>query len=163
MSIAARNGARVGARYRELIERFPLRPLRIRRDYLRALKMVDELATRDESSLTSDEQDYLSTLSLLVEEYDAAHKPRDVDVDPLAVLRHLMEAHDMNTTSLGRLLGSKGVASEVLNGKRSLSKAHICALAERFNVDASVFFPSTQGRRSGAGRGNAITSRRAHR
>lgn len=39
------------------------------------------------------------------------------------------------------LLGSKGKASEILRGKRSLSKTHIAKLAGRFGVDVSLFFP----------------------
>jgi HTH-type transcriptional regulator/antitoxin HigA len=50
-----------------------------------------------------------------------------------------VEANNMTVSELGEVLGSKGVASEVLNGKRSLSKAHILKLARRFHVDPSLF------------------------
>ena len=51
-----------------------------------------------------------------------------------------MEVHGMTSGDLGKLIGSKGVASEVLNAKRSLSKSHMGILAEHFAVDVSVFF-----------------------
>jgi HTH-type transcriptional regulator/antitoxin HigA len=140
----SRGGA---ARYMELVGQFPLRPLKGKKDYRHALEILDRMATREEGSLSADEQDYMQTLSLLVEEYDNKHEPvSTADVDPIEVLKHLMEENDMNTSDLGRLLGSKGVASEILNGKRSLSKSHMLALAERFNVDVSLFFPMNRTR-----------------
>ena len=39
-----------------------------------------------------------------------------------------------------------GVASEILNGKRSLSKTHMARLAAKFPVDVSVFFPAVRKR-----------------
>jgi HTH-type transcriptional regulator / antitoxin HigA len=128
--------------YNELIETVPLRPIRNKSQYRRAAAMLDKLAVRDEGTLSREEQDYLETLSLLVEDYDRKEDRSAVrGVGPVQVLKHLMEENDMNTSDLGRLLGSKGVASEVLNGKRKLSKSHIMTLAQRFNVDVSLFFP----------------------
>lgn len=138
-AINARAGA--GDRYLELVRDFPLRPLKNKGDYGRATEVLDGFVTRREGSLSKDERDYVEPLSLLVEAYDNRHTARSPDADPLEVLKHLMEEHEMNTTDLGVLMGSKGVASEVLNGKRSLSKAHMTTLAEKFHVDVSVFFP----------------------
>jgi HTH-type transcriptional regulator/antitoxin HigA len=144
MSGTAKKQSPAGVRYLELVRAFPLRPLRTKAEYARATKILDALASRTEGSLSLDEQDYLGTLALLAEEFDARHAPQTPKADPIDVLRHLMDAHDMNTADLGRLLGSKGVASEVLSGKRPLSKAHIAALAAKFHVDAGVFFPPAQ-------------------
>ena len=140
-----RSGA--GSRYLELVREFPLRPLRSKGEYARATAILDGLASRAEGTASRDERDYLETLALLVEEFDARHAAQLPKAEPLDVLKHLMEEHGMNAADLGRLLGSKGIASEVLNGKRSLSKAHMAALAERFHVDVSVFFPAMQGGR----------------
>jgi len=127
--------------YRDLIDKMPLRPIKNKKDYAQATAMLDTLAIRRESSLSTDERDYLETLTLLVEDYDRKNEPLDLSgLTPIDVLHHLMEENDLNTSDLGRILGSKGVASEILNGKRSLSKRHMTTLAERFNVDISVFF-----------------------
>lgn len=40
---------------------------------------------------------------------------------------------------LKRIVGSKGAVSEVMNGKRGISKNMAIALSERFNVDAGLF------------------------
>jgi HTH-type transcriptional regulator/antitoxin HigA len=141
MKAATKNRGQAGDRYLELVRIFPLRPLRNKGDFARATEVMDGLAAREEGSLSRDEQDYLETLSLLVEEYDSRQPLETVGARPIEVLKHLMDAHEMNTSDLGRLLGSKGVASEVLNGKRSLSKTHIAILAAKFNVDVSLFFP----------------------
>ncbi len=47
----------------------------------------------------------------------------------------------MTTSDLGRLIGSKGVASEILNGKRQLSRMHVLKLAAHFHVDPGTFLP----------------------
>jgi HTH-type transcriptional regulator/antitoxin HigA len=125
----------------KLVAEFPLRPLRTEADYLRALEVLDRLAPCEERSLSSDERDYIQTLALLVEEYERKHASvLSTDVDPVEVLKHLMEENDMTTSDLGRLLGSKGIASEILNGKRALSKSHMTTLADRFHVDVGLFF-----------------------
>src|SRR5260221_29714 len=131
-------------RYLDLVVQFPLRPLRTKAEYNRAMKIVEKFAVRDESALSAGEADYLETLAMLVEAYESKHDPVDTSkLDPIAVLKHLMEAHEMTTSDLGALIGSKGVASEILRGKRAMSKGNMLKLAERFNVDAGVFFPTT--------------------
>ena len=37
------------------------------------------------------------------------------------------------------VFGSKGIASEVINGKRQISKSHASKLGERFNIDPALF------------------------
>ena len=145
MIAATKNRGAATDRYLELVQQFPLRPFRAKTEYKRALALVDHFAVAEEGSLPPDEQDYFDTLVLLVEDCEFRNEAVDTSkVDPIAVLKHLMEEHQMNTTDLGKLIGSKGVALEILNGKRSLSKSHIAALTDRFAVDVSVFFPATR-------------------
>ena len=74
--------------YLALIEHFPLRPLRSKRDYDAAAVILDALAVRPEGSLERGEQDYFDTLTLLVEAYDQEHHGMDAqDCDPLAMLK----------------------------------------------------------------------------
>lgn len=142
MTRVSRNSSVVADRYLDLVRTFPLRLLRSGTEYRRATEVVDRLATQAEGTLAPGEQDYLDTLALLIEDYDRRQAPAlDEGIDGVAVLKHLMEANEMTVSELGTVLGSKGVASEVLSGKRSLSKAHMAKLSRRFNVDPSVFFP----------------------
>jgi HTH-type transcriptional regulator/antitoxin HigA len=59
--------------------------------------------------------------------------------EPLEALRVLMEARGLRQRDLIPVFGSSSVASDALNGKRSLSKTHVRKLAEFFHVPASLF------------------------
>jgi HTH-type transcriptional regulator/antitoxin HigA len=84
------------------------------------------------------EQEALSELiTLLVEEYE-----RRYDIGhaaPLEALKHLMEDRALRQRDLIPVFGSSSVASDVLNGKREISKEHARRLANFFSVPASVF------------------------
>ena len=124
--------------YLRHIKRFALRPLQSEGEYRAAVKVLGQLAAREE--LDDGERDYLSALSRFVGDYEAQHyKLDDRKMTPLEALKYLMEENDMNTTDLGYVLGSRGLASEVLNGKRGLSKTLIRRLADRFAVDPGLF------------------------
>ena len=60
--------------YMALVRAFALRPIRNRREYdAAAAAIVDRLAVRPEGSLDPGEQDYLDTLTLLIQAYDDEH------------------------------------------------------------------------------------------
>ena len=61
------------------------------------------------------------------------------DAEPHEVLKELMAARGLKQGDVGQLLGSKGRVSEVINGKRAISKAQAKALAEFFHVSAELF------------------------
>jgi HTH-type transcriptional regulator/antitoxin HigA len=122
--------------YLALIADFPLRPLRSDDDLDRAIAVINRLIDRVE--LTQGEQDYLDVLARLVEDYESEH----IEIPPVsgvAMLRHLMEANGLKQADLADLFGGKSVISEVLSGKRSLSKQHIQRLSARFGLPADVF------------------------
>ena len=126
--------------YLALIDMFPLRPLRSERDYDAAVSILDTLAVRPEGSLDPGEQDYLDTLTMLVEAYDREHYDLDTEVrDPLTMLKYLMQESGMTQADLGRLLGNRALASLILNGHRHLSKSHIRKLADHFKVSPALF------------------------
>ena len=58
---------------------------------------------------------------------------------PRDVLLHLIEVREIKQVELVGIIGSKGVVSEVVNGKRAISKAQAKVLGEFFNVNPSVF------------------------
>jgi HTH-type transcriptional regulator / antitoxin HigA len=123
-------------RYMELVHRFHPRPIRSDVEHEAACEIIEPMVGR--SDLCDDEEDYLDVLSLLIEHYEE-HRHPIPDATPLEMLKHLMDAHGMTQAELGRLLGSSGLASQILRGKRQLSKTHIRKLADRFNVDAGLF------------------------
>lgn len=129
------------ASYMDLVCRFPLRPIRSRRQYDEAGKILDELATRGETELDRGEADYLSVLSDLVEAYDQKHCQSTSDDRPVHEnIADLVREQGMTQSEFGRLLGvSRPLANLLLNGRRELQKRHILKLAEQFRLDPGYF------------------------
>ena len=101
------------------------------------LKVIEKLMDKGEN-LSSEEEKLLKPLTRLVQDFEEQfYHPRDAS--PLEVLQHLMESRGVKQTHLWEVFGSKGIASEVLNGKRGISKTHAKALAEFFRVPADLF------------------------
>jgi HTH-type transcriptional regulator/antitoxin HigA len=112
-------------------------PIETEEDNERMLAVVDSLMDKGED-LSPEEGALLRLLATLIEDFEEKfYKPEDAT--PLEVLRHLMEARDLKQSDLWDLFGSKGVASEVLSGKRGISKTHARKLAELFSVPVSLF------------------------
>ena len=59
---------------------------------------------------------------------------------PLEALRFLMEDDGLKQKDLVDVCGTRSIASEVLNGKPELNKAHIRRLSKRFHVSPEIFF-----------------------
>lgn len=121
----------------ELVRRFPLRPIRSEEELDRAIAMIDSLI--DKGELNHDEDDYLDVLGDLVEKYETENHPMP-PVSDAEMLRHLIEARE---TTHARVSAETGIAvstvSEILSGKRGLSRKHIEALARYFRVSPSLF------------------------
>jgi HTH-type transcriptional regulator / antitoxin HigA len=58
---------------------------------------------------------------------------------PLEILRELMGDRSLKQKDLLPVFGSQGIASEVLSGKRSISKAQAKALGDFFRVSPALF------------------------
>ena len=122
----------------ELTAELPLRPIHDDIEYDNAVKLLDRLAVLDER--TEDQEDYLETLSGLVERYDDEHfAVSDSDISPIESLRYLCEQNDMTASALGELLGNRSLGSKILRGERQLSKEHIRKLCARFAVSSDLF------------------------
>lgn len=126
-------------RYLNLVRQFPLRPIRNKRNLDQALKIAGYLATYDEGTLPPGEQDYLDALTVFIEDYQRRHPVDMPEVTPLAMLKHLMEQHDMNVTEQGRIIGSQSNASLILSGKRAISRRVMGLLSQHFGVTRGVF------------------------
>jgi HTH-type transcriptional regulator/antitoxin HigA len=80
----------------------------------------------------------LNLLVALVEDYESIYYPMELS-SPYEILEHLMESGGIKQANLVGILGSRGVVSEVVNGKRSISKAQAKALGAFFHVSPSLF------------------------
>jgi HTH-type transcriptional regulator/antitoxin HigA len=98
---------------------------------LEALDTADRPLTREETALQS-------LLTQLIRDYD--DRIDLPDVPPLQMLQFLMEQRGLRQADMVPVFGSRSVASNVLNGKRELSKAHIRGLADFFHLSPEAFF-----------------------
>ena len=115
----------------------PVLTIRNEREYNTAMKrlneLLDEIGDDEKHPLYS----LLDTLGTLIEAYEEEHHPIP-DSSGADVLRYLMDEHGLTHSSLPEI-GSQGVVSEVLNGKRELNVRQIRLLAKRFKVSTAVF------------------------
>jgi HTH-type transcriptional regulator/antitoxin HigA len=103
----------------------------------RMLAIAEKLMKKGEN-LSAEEEKLLKLLARLIEDFEQRYY-RPQQAEPLEVLRHLMEARGIKQSQLWEVFGSKGIASEVLNGKRGISKTHARALANYFHVPVDLF------------------------
>jgi HTH-type transcriptional regulator / antitoxin HigA len=125
-------------KYARLLTRTLPAPIETEEEYERLLAQAEKLMDKGESALTPEEEKLLDLLVMLVEQYEEKKYPID-SASPQAMISHLMEARGLTPKDLWPMFGSKGVASEVLNGKRAVSKAQAKKLAEFFHVSPAVF------------------------
>jgi HTH-type transcriptional regulator/antitoxin HigA len=115
----------------------PLLSVRNEREYTAAVKrlneLLDEIGDNEKHPLYS----LLDTLGTLIHAYEEEHYPIP-DVSGAEVLRFLMDEHGLTQSDLPEV-GSQGIVSEILNGKRELNIRQVRSLAERFKVSSSVF------------------------
>lgn len=102
-------------------------------------RMVEQLEALTFKKNSSPEEDALAQLlTKLIQDYDAAHHPLP-DVPPQKMIAFLMEQRGLRQADMLPVFGSRSVASDVLNGKREPSKAHIRKLAAFFKVSPELF------------------------
>ena len=119
-----------------LVSRFVSVP-HTQEQYENAVKMLDELIDRIGEAENHPLASLMETLGTLIENYEKQTFPESV-ADPMGVLKFLMEEHHLNQADLAEI-GSQGVVSEILNGKRELNLRQIKSLSRRFNVSPAVF------------------------
>src|SRR5262249_62417627 len=83
---------------------------------------------------------FIETLSVLIEAYDEKHH-KIPDASGVELLKFLMNQHELSQGDLPEV-GSQGVVSEILRGKRELNVRQIQALSRRFHLPAAAFFSS---------------------
>ncbi|MGA7782000.1 MAG: transcriptional regulator [Paraburkholderia sp.] len=114
-----------------------LKPIRDEKDYqamqLLAKDLSDYLGGEEENPLA----DLLEVVSTLIQVWEA----RNVSIpkaEPREVLRHLLETHGLKQKDLAGI-ASPTVVSDILAGRRAISKNVAKGLAARFHADVSVF------------------------
>lgn len=135
--MATLNIREITAHYRALDAKVPLRPVRNRKDYARAVSAISALLDAGAADESHPLAGLAATLGELIGDYEARHFPLP-EVSGRAMLRFLMEQHGLTQSELPEI-GSQGVVSEILSGKRELNVRQVRALARRFGVAAHAF------------------------
>jgi len=96
-------------------------------------RLIDEVGNNENHPLTS----LMETIGSLIETYESQYI-NEMEGDPIVALNALMEEHGLKQLDLSEI-GSQGVVSEILSGKRQLNVRQIKILSKRFKVSPAVF------------------------
>jgi HTH-type transcriptional regulator/antitoxin HigA len=122
--------------YGKLLSRVLPAVIETEKENERMLAEVNKLMAK--SKLSPAESKLFDLMVRLIEDFEEQHYELNAST-PNGVLRELMEARGVKQRDLWELFGSKGTASEVINGKRSISKAQAKALGKYFRVSPELF------------------------
>jgi HTH-type transcriptional regulator/antitoxin HigA len=125
------------AAYGKLLARALPRVIKTQAENERIIAELERLDTRGRP-LAPEEEDLADLMTLLIRQFEESRYPLG-HAQPIEALRVLMEDRGIRQRDLIPVFGSSSVVSDVLNGKRSISKAHARKLAEHFHVPASLF------------------------
>ena len=123
--------------YRRLRAIVPLGQLRSKKEYERAVRLLDAILDEIGEDEKNPMAELADAIGVFVERYESEHVPLAAG-NPSEVLKLLMSEHGLRQTDLPEI-GTQGVVSEVLAGKRELNTRQIRKLANRFGVSAAVF------------------------
>ncbi len=115
----------------------PITPIRNEQDYQTMVRLANSLADH----LNGNEEDPLSDLFAIVTDLIESWEAHNVTIpkaEPREVLRHLLETHGLRQKDLIGI-ASPTVVSDILAGRRAISKKVAKALAVRFHTDVSAF------------------------
>jgi HTH-type transcriptional regulator/antitoxin HigA len=116
----------------------PILSIRNEREYDRAVKRLNELIDEVGDNERHPLYGLLDTLGTVIHAYEEAHHSMP-KASGRHVLQFLMEEHGLTQSDLTEV-GSQGVVSEILSGKRELNARQIGLLAKRFSVSPAVFY-----------------------
>jgi len=126
------------------------RPLRSEADYDAALEEIERYFEVAPKPGTPD-ADRFDLLALIIEDYERKRWPIEPP-DTVDAIRYRMEIGDFTQADLGRLLGSRQRASDILTRKRPLTMGMAWRLHREWGIPAEALImpPPARGRRSAA-------------
>ena len=125
-----------GATYSKLLAEIAPRAIETEEEYDRLLAVAERLTFA--KNLTPEERALYKLLVTLIEVYERENYPIDKS-EPHEILQHILESSGTRQADLVGIIGSSGVVSEVVNGKRAISKAQAKALGDYFKISPSLF------------------------
>lgn len=113
-----------------------IRPIRTEADHDWALREI-ERHFAEEPAPGTPEADRFDVLAALIGQYEAAQWPIEPP-DPVEAIRYRMQVAGYAQADLGRLLGSRSRASEILARKRALTLDQAWRLHREWHIPAEV-------------------------
>ncbi len=123
--------------YGRLLSRVLPRVIETEEENQRVIAELERLDRRARP-LTREEEKLADLMTLLVRQFESERYPLG-HAEPVEALRILMESRGLRQRDLIPVFGASSVVSDVLNGKRSISKTHARKLAETLDVPVSLF------------------------
>ena len=128
--------------YDSLLLEYKPRPIRNEREYRRALGQVEQLMGRHGPHPPRAEGELIAVLALLIENYETTQISRQKPT-PAAALEHLLEAKQVTKAEVARATGiPRSTMTNVVAGRRQISKENVSRVARYFHVEPSVFLPA---------------------
>jgi HTH-type transcriptional regulator / antitoxin HigA len=125
-----------------------IRPLRSEADYDAALAAIERCFDKPPKRGTP-AADRFDLLALVIEDYERRHWPIDPP-NPVDAIRYRMETGGYTQADLGRLIGSRQRASDVLASKRRLTMQMAWKLHREWGIPAEALIRPQKGRRLAA-------------
>ncbi len=112
-------------------------PIRDEGHYARMTKILECLLDEAGSDESHPIMGLVDIVADLIDDYESEFQPLP-QTNGVDALKFLMEQHKLKQADLCEI-GSQGVVSEILTGKRELNLRQVRALSERFGVSADTF------------------------
>ena len=125
-------------KYARLANRIVIKAIETEEEHDRMIAAVEHLMDKGEDRLSPEESALLETMAILVQAYDDRHHPLP-PVTPNEMLAYMMETSGRTAKDLLPVFGTRGRVSEILSGKRSISKEQAKKLASVFKVTVDLF------------------------
>ena len=125
--------------YTELLIKYQPKIIETEIEYRQALAIVECFVFKKERTL--EELALYDLAIVLVKDYESKICPMDDwrTQSPSEMLQYLLESSGKKQADLVGIIGSSGIVSEVVNGKRAISKSQAKKLGEIFQVSPSLF------------------------
>lgn len=125
------------AAYGRLLARTLPRVIETKQENERMIAELEKFDTRGRP-LTAEEEKLAQLMTVLIQQFEEAHYPLG-HAGPVEALGVLMQDRNLRQRDLIPVLGASSVISDILKGKRSISKTHARKLAEFFHVPVGLF------------------------
>ena len=124
-------------KYARVLSRILPRVITSGAEYERLFAEVEKLMDKGRHRAAEDDA-ALDLMVRLIQDYEKVRYPL-ADPSPLEMLLYLMEKRGLRQADLVPIFNSRGYVSDVIHGKRGISKAHAKELAAFFDVSPGLF------------------------